>query len=89
MDTYKAEIQIDNTRILRSVTVYLELVTGPSGIKSWYGVFQLPTAQDVEPGGPYRIVLDDGRTGDILITNVTISSHSPTQVSFRGTGPLA
>ena len=89
MERYRATIYKEQQTVLEGLTVYLEVVTKTTGLKSWYGVFQLEKAGDcIEPGGPYELRLDDGRRGQILVSNVVISS-SPTQVSFQGSGPLA
>jgi len=89
LKTYQATIRHGSEILLEDIRVYLEETTEQSGLKSWYGVFQLGEGQDVEPGGLYTIQLDDDRSGDVLINTVSISSHSSTQVSFQGTGPLA
>jgi hypothetical protein len=89
MRTFKATISAGEETLVDGVTVYLEEVTEPSGLRSWYGAFQLARDQYIEPGGPYRLKLDDKRSGDILVTNTTVSSYAPMQVSFHGTGPLA
>ena len=88
MRTFRAAITTGDRTLVEGVTVYLEEVTEPSGLRSWYGAFQLPPGQHIEPGGPYRLKLDDKRSGDILVANITLSSFAPTQVSFQGTGPL-
>jgi hypothetical protein len=59
----------------------------PNGLKSWDGSFVLPSGQFVEPGGPYRLVLDDGRSADLLVTTGSYGSHQPSVVVFTGTGP--
>jgi hypothetical protein len=86
MNTYKARIVQADSPILEGITVYLEVVTEASGLKSWYGAFGLPRGEYIDPGGPYRLELEEGGGGEILITNVTVSSNSPTQVAFQGTG---
>jgi hypothetical protein len=87
--TYRASIE-GAPEPLEGLTVYLEEVTDPSGLRSWYGVFQLGIGESIGMGaGPFRLNLEDGRSGDILIRNLTISSGAPTQVSFVGSGPLA
>jgi len=40
-------------------------------------------------GNPYRLILDDGRAGDIIITNLKINSSGRFVVIFRGSGLLA
>jgi len=88
MRTLQASIWKGDKVLVDNVTVYLEEETSPGGLKSWYGVFQLPVMEHIEPD-TFRIELDDGRGGEILISHVTMSSQAPTQVTFTGSGPLA
>jgi hypothetical protein len=62
--------------------------TGKDGQQTWSGLFSVPSGVPVRAGGPYRLVLADGRSGDLLITNVSRPSHRPTIVNFQGKGPL-
>ena len=89
MSRFTATLREGEETLVSDVIVYVEEATDQAGIRSWYGAFQVSLDTHVEPGGLLRIELDDGRGGDILITNITISTHAPTQVSFLGTGPLA
>ena len=88
MQFLKAEIHDGKRTLLEDVSVYIKEVTEPSGIKSWYGGLRLHYDQRIEPGGPYGISLEDGRTGEILVTEVSTSPPPPTRVWFRGTAPL-
>lgn len=85
----KAKIHDGERTLLEDLSAYIKEVTKPSGIKSWSGGFDLPDDGYIEAGGPYRISLEDGRTGDILVTEVNYSARSPTRVFFKGTSPLA
>ena len=88
MQMLGAKIHDGERTLLEDLSVYIEEVTQPSGIKSWYGGFNLPDDQHIEQGGPYRISLEDGRTGDIFVMEVNMSSRLPTRVSFIGAGAL-
>ena len=86
MNQYIATIRAGDTTLLKGLTVYVEEITKPSGLTWWHGTIQLSPEQHIELGGPYRIELDDGRSGNIFITR---SSPALTEVPFRGTGPLS
>ena len=58
-----------------------------TGIKSWYGTFDLPAGKNVEAGALYCLELDDGRSGKIRIERVP-SNTGTKAVEFRGHGPL-
>jgi hypothetical protein len=60
--------------------------TGPRGAKTWSGFFTIPGGVPISPGGPFQLVLDDGRRGDIMIDNVAKITHRPTMVKFKGVG---
>jgi hypothetical protein len=51
---------------------------------SWSGSFQLPSGQYSMRLGLYRLILEDGRTGDIIVPYI----HAGL-VEFVGSGPLA
>jgi hypothetical protein len=53
----------------------------PSG---WSGSFPLPSGQYSMRLGLYRLILEDGRTGDIIVHYI----HAG-RVEFSGSGPLA
>ena len=88
MQIIGAKIHDGERTLLEDLSVYIIEVTEPYGIKSWYGGFHLPDDQHIEQGGPYGISLADGRTGEILVTEVSTSPPPPTRVWFRGTAPL-
>lgn len=52
------------------------------------GSFKLPIEKNIKAGGPYRLILDDGRSGDIIITNIERSSSGKHLVNFKGSGLL-
>jgi hypothetical protein len=66
----------------------LDYVTFPNGGSEWRGEFRLPQGQSAPAGGGYRLVLDDGRSGDIIISRSSIGGHQATAVNFEGSGPL-
>ena len=57
------------------------------GIRVWGGHFGLPLeAQNLELG-PYRLVLDDGRFGDIQIDSISVKGIQ-SMAYFQGLGDL-
>jgi hypothetical protein len=70
-----------------SVTVSLSVTNEGESRQSWFGGFLWPPGEHLEPGGPYRVELDDGRAGDVLILYHLTSDGCP-GAAFRGTGPL-
>ncbi len=56
-----------------------------SGLKEWYGSFELSSGSPIELGSSYSLILSDGRSGDILISNIQTGS-SRNSAQFRGSG---
>ena len=54
----------------------------------WLGALTLPGGASMPTGGLYRLELDDGRSGNILVTNMRILSGDHKEVIFQGSGPL-
>ena len=70
--------------VLENVLIGFEIVQDhATARKSWHGSFDLPSGKQLELGGSYRLILADGRSGDILISKIQISS-----IQFQGSGPL-
>jgi hypothetical protein len=51
------------------------------------GRFHLPPGLVVHTGGPYRLELDDGRTGEVFVVSATYSGTEVNGCRFRGYGP--
>ena len=77
--------QDGTTEVLKNIVVRIEEVGGH--IRSWHGSFEIGDKHI--PLGEYRIKLDDGRSGDIIISNMSTGSHGKTQMAFQGSGPLS
>lgn len=89
MSQVRGTVKQNDQALLEDIEVWIFESEDPrSGLKSWSGRFTLPQGNSIEPGGPYRLVLEDGRSGDILVTTSVISSHQPTDVEFQGSGSL-
>ena len=92
MEQIRGRVLKDDQVIIDGVDVWLDVTpTGKS--YRWDGYFDL----DVIPPGfspitpsRYRLVLDDGRSGDFFLTKgpVVSSDQEMTKVYFQGTGNL-
>ncbi len=89
MERVRGKILLDGDKVVfDNVDIGIEIIEPlPSGVKAWYGAFTVEGLSGVEPGGPYRLILEDGRSGDIRINKLK-SSSSGTTVLFEGNGPL-
>ena len=79
----RASIQQDNKTILEDIEVELTETTPRSGLGSWSGEFFV-SPYNIDEFGSYRLLLKDGRSGDIEIKEL-----SRGKVCFEGSGPLA
>jgi len=87
MDSIQAQILKESEVILDGVDVWLNETQGPS-LRSWEGHFDLEQLSLNLMDGKLRIIFADGRSGEIIVTNISTGSHSKTGVDFLGTGPL-
>ena len=87
MTNFKATIyeKDGTTEVLKDIVVWIEEVSGH--IRSWHGSFEIGKPIPLE--GQYRIKLDDGRSGDILMTNMSAGSHEEIRMTFQGSGALS
>jgi len=83
------KIKKGDSTIIENIPIWFEFKKDSrSGLKEWYGLFKLPNKRNISQGGPYRLILEDGRSGDILLTNIEISSSGKFDVKFQGSGLL-
>ncbi len=88
MERVRGKILDGEKVVFDNVDIGIEIIEPPlSGVKTWYGAFTVEGLSGVEPGGPYRLILEDGRSGNIRINKLK-SSSSWTTVLFEGNGPL-
>ncbi len=78
----RATLLTGNRIIAESMKMWIEMSS-----KSWGGWFTSPDPR-IDPGD-YSIELDDGRKGNIVISNVSADSNQKTIANFIGNGPLA
>lgn len=88
MAIFNAKIFEGDSVLLENIEVDLEVYVEPSGLSSWDGWFTLPGLKFSELQGNYRLVLEDGRSGDMWIKKVAYHNSEETAVHFQGTGPL-
>jgi len=55
---------------------------------SWEGKFESFHAQNFKPNKSLKIILEDGRSGDIIITGHRATQQGKALIDFRGSGAL-
>jgi hypothetical protein len=77
--------------IVENIPIWIDIKIDPrSKLSEWHGSFTLLIKTNISPeGNPYRLILDDGRSGDIFITNLKTNSSGRFVVVFQGSGLLA
>lgn len=76
------------TVMARDVAVSIEETTR-AGAPSWYATITATDVAGLTAGQRYRIILDDGRTGEFRVRRNTVAGESGRAVAIDGTGPLA
>lgn len=76
----------DGTVVATKVVVSLEENTGGRG---WYGTMTVTHHVTLQPGQRYRVVLDDGRTGEFQVRRNTFAGGVDRAVAVQGAGPLS
>lgn len=88
MEEVEATISDTHNVLAAGITAWVQITSSPGGSRGWHGYFTLPLDSRVLPGGPYLFKTTDGRSGQILITNLRTGSNQSMQVQFQGTGPF-
>lgn len=84
----KGTIKLREEVLLAKILVSVKLSINPqTGIKSWRGFFLASADTNLEAEGPYKLILEDGRSGDILISNA-IHQNDLIRVQFEIAGNL-
>lgn len=87
MTAFQGKILRERHIVLDNLTGQLQTSLAPSGQVIWGGSFNVPPGEGIAPG-IYQLVLDDGRSGDILIAARPGSGHCTVSVAFTLSGPL-
>jgi len=84
------KIKEGDSTIIENIPIWIHSkINSRSKLSEWHGSFTLPIEKNIEPGGPYQLILDDGRSGDIIITNLKANSSGRLVFIFKGSGSLA
>ncbi len=85
MERVRGKILNGEQVVFDNVDIGIEIIESrASGGEAWYGGFTKKGLSDVERGGPYRLILEDGRSGNILIDKLERSSSGRITVLFHG-----
>ena len=81
-------IKDDDQVLLENILIWFKITDDPrSGLLEPCGSFELSSGSHIEHGGPYRLTLSDGRSGDIVISDIQISGPR-SSIQFRESRPL-
>lgn len=80
------KIKKGDSTIVENIPIWIDFKTDPrSKLPEWHGSFTLPIKKNISPAdNPYRLILDDGRSGDIIITNLKANSSGRLVLFFKG-----
>ena len=86
MEHFKGRIELDGRVLVEHIIGLLQIRTDRAGRTRWQGSFELSGDYDLDSCGTYRLVLEDGRSGEILFADIQPLDG---RVVFVGSGPLA
>lgn len=82
----KGTIKLGEQVLLANILVSVKLSISPqTGIRSWGGFFLASADTNLEADGPYKLILEDGRSSDILISNAA-HQNNLIRVQFENAG---
>jgi hypothetical protein len=68
--------------------IYIATGGLPGGGGAWVGYFDPPTASGLVTGETFHLILEDGRTGEILIQGVRSKGKQSPRILFSAETPL-
>lgn len=89
MEQVCGKIKKGDSVLIENVSILIDsTINKKSKLKEWHGSFVLPALKNITPGSPFQLFLDDGRSGNIIITDIKITSSAKQLFYFMGSGPL-
>ena len=79
--------QEDGSPLAQNVDVSLEEMQRDE-VTEWYGTITATHLINLATGQRYRLVLDDGRTGEFVVRRSTFAGGMNRAVAIHGMGPL-
>jgi len=90
MEQIYGKIKKGDTVLIDNIPILISSRTNQiSKLSEWYGSFVSPTFIDIMPAGSFQLFLDDGRSGNIIITNMKMNNSTKQVFYFTGNGPLS
>ena len=77
----------DGSDLAKDVDVALE-ETERDGVPEWHATITVTHLTSLAAGQRYRLVLDDGRTGEFVVRRNTFAGGMNRAVAIQGMGPL-
>ena len=88
MPFHRCEICLeDGSVVAKDVDVSIEEVDR-NGVNEWFGTITVTHLASLSAGQKYRLVLDDGRSGDFLVRRNTFAGGVTRAVAIQGMGAL-
>ncbi len=88
MEQCTATIRHYGDNLFENLAVRLDDCSTDKNRNHWFGDFTLPPHATIEQRGVFRLIIQDGREGDILLDTQSVDSDSPSVIRFHGCSPL-
>ena len=89
MMQFRGQLKLADEVLFDDLAVWINVASVTERVQHWRGQFTVPPHSPFEQSGPYRLVLNDGREGDLLIENTGADSDEEMIIQFIGCSPLA
>jgi hypothetical protein len=87
MPSFSGQISRGGSIVLSAVVGNYFVYTRRYRRLAWSGGFDLAAGGALDASDPYRLTLEDGRSGEIVVDFISVSSRG-LHIHFRGLSPL-
>lgn len=84
----RGQLRLSDEVVLDDLDVWINLSSASEHAQHWHGQFTVPAHTPLEQG-PYRLVLNDGREGELTVENWGVDVAEEATIQFIGCSPLA
>jgi hypothetical protein len=81
---FQGDLAQNDQIVLQDVVGEIQEHAGSTGQHSCSGRLEIPLTGSARLNGPYKLILDDGPTYEIIVTRVSGGVHRPPVAEFRG-----
>jgi hypothetical protein len=89
MEKLKANVFKGEELLFENITISISSITDhTTSYEDWHCMFEIFVSRDVGPGDLYIIKFEDGRTGNFIVSNISVDFHGSDKIYLVSIGPL-